>query len=94
MMKSHTITCSIDRQFREVYHFASNPENLPQWVRSFCLSVKKSGDQWQMETPTGWIEIRFALANEFGLLDHVVALPDGQSILNPMRAVANGGCQR
>lgn len=43
-----------------------------------------------METPTGWIEIRFALANEFGLLDHVVALPDGQSILNPMRAVANG----
>jgi hypothetical protein len=30
------------------------------------------------------------LANEFGILDHVVTLPDGQSNLNSMRVVANG----
>lgn len=34
--------------------------------------------------------IRFIPANKFGVLDHVVTLPDGQSILNPMRVVANG----
>src|SRR5690606_15315506 len=67
-----------------------NPENLPQWLRSFCLSVKRTGDQWQMETPTGWITIQFVPANDFGVLDHVVTLPDGQAILNPMRVVANG----
>lgn len=43
-----------------------------------------------METPTGWFAIRFVAANEFGVLDHVVTLPQGQSVLNPMRVVANG----
>ena len=90
MMNSRTITCSISRPPSKVYEFASNPENLPKWVRSFCLSVKMSGDDWLMETPTGWIGIRFVPANDFGILDHVVTLPDGQSILNPMRVVANG----
>lgn len=90
MMNSRTITCSINCPLSDVYKFASNPENLPQWVQSFCLSFKNSGDEWQMETRTGWVGIRFVPANEFGVLDHVVTLPDGQPILNPMRVVANG----
>jgi hypothetical protein len=90
MMNTRTITCSINRPPSAVYEFVSNPANLPQWVRSFCLSVKKSGDQWQMETPGGWIGIRFAPANEFGVLDHVVTLRNGQSVLNAMRVVSNG----
>ncbi len=89
-MNAQTITYSINRRAPEVYHFASNPENLPQWIKSFCLSVPKSENDWQMETPTGWIGIRFVPNNEFGVLDHTVTLPDGQSILNPMRVVANG----
>jgi hypothetical protein len=89
-MNSRTITCSINCSASDVYKFASNPANLPEWVQSFCLSVKKDGDEWQMETPTGWVGIRFVPANEFGVLDHVVQLPDGQSVLNPMRVVANG----
>jgi len=88
-MNSRTITCSINKPPATVYEFASNPENLPQWVRSFCLAVKKCGDEWQIETPTGWVGIRFVPPNELGVLDHVVTLPDGQSILNPMRVVAN-----
>lgn len=90
MMKSRTISCSINKPPATVCEFASNPEHLPQWVRSFCLSVRKSDDEWQMETPTGWIGIRFVPANDFGVLDHTVTFPDGQSILNPMRVVANG----
>lgn len=90
MMTSRTITCSLDRPAAAVYEFVSNPENLSKWVRSFCLSVRKTGDNWKMETPTGWVGIQFVPANDFGVLDHVVTLPDGQSILNPMRVVANG----
>ena len=89
-MNSRTITCSINCSASDVYKFASNPVNLPEWVQSFCLSVKKDGDEWQIKTPTGWVGIRFVPANEFGVLDHVVQLPDGQSVLNPMRVVANG----
>jgi len=90
MLNSRTITCSINKPPATVYEFASNPENLPQWVRSFCLSVRKTGDEWPMQTPTGWLGIRFVPPNELGVLDHVVTLPDGQSILNPMRVAANG----
>lgn len=90
MMNSRTITCLINKPPSVVYEFASNPENLPLWIKSFCLSVRKSGDERQMETPTGWVGIRFVPTNEFGVLDHVVTLPDGQSMLNPMRVVANG----
>lgn len=43
-----------------------------------------------METATGCIEIQFVPANEFGVLDHVVKLADGQSIRNSMRVVPNG----
>lgn len=90
MMNSRTITVSIDQAPAAVYAFASNPENLPQWVRSFCLSVRQSGNAWQMETPTGWIGIEFVPTNDLGVLDHIVTLPEGQAILNPMRVVGNG----
>jgi hypothetical protein len=90
MTNSKTITIQINRPASEVYRFASNPENLLHWVRSFGLSVKRSGDEWLMETPTGFIGIRFVPKNDFGVLDHVVTLPDGQSFLNPMRVVSNG----
>ncbi len=90
MLETRTMTVQIDRPSADVYEFASDPENLPKWVKSFCISVKKSEDAWLMETPTGVVEIQFVPANEFGVLDHVVTLPDGKSILIPMRVVANG----
>jgi hypothetical protein len=90
MMNSRTITCSINRPLSSVCEFASNPQNLPQWIRSFCLSVKQCEGTWLMETATGWMEIQFVPANEYGVLDHVVKLPDGQSIQNSMRVVPNG----
>ena len=38
----------------------------------------------------GFVGVRFTPANDFGVLDHAVMLPDGQSVMNPMRLVANG----
>jgi len=90
MMNSRTLTCFIQRSPLEVYKFAANPVNLPKWIQSFCLSVNESGDEWLMETPAGWMAICFVPENVFGVLDHTVRLPDGQSVLNPMRVVANG----
>jgi len=89
-MKSRTITVQINCPADAVYRFASNPENVPQWIRSFCLSVRQTGGEWIMETPAGLVGIRFVPKNDFGVLDHEVTLPDSQSILNPMRVVKNG----
>jgi hypothetical protein len=36
----------------------------------------------------------FAARNEFGVLDHDVTLPSGQTFYNPMRVMADGtGCE-
>ncbi len=88
MMKSRTLSISIERPAAQVYAFASNPDNLPRWITS--AKVRKSGDAWIMETPTGPIRIRLVAKNEFGVLDHFATLPDGQEILNPIRVVPNG----
>ena len=36
------------------------------------------------------MKVEFAPANPFGVLDHVVTLPDGQAFNNPMRVVPVG----
>jgi hypothetical protein len=35
----------------------------------------------------GRVEVVFAPENEFGVLDHVVRLPDGREVPNPLRVV-------
>lgn len=89
-MNSRTISVPVNSPAADVYRYASNPANLPQWIRSFCLSVRHTDEGWIMQTTTGPLGIRFVPQNDFGVLDHEVTLPDGQTIYNPMRVVSNG----
>ena len=36
-------------------------------------------------------DVEFAPHNEFGVLDHVVRLPSGETVYNPMRVIPAGG---
>lgn len=38
----------------------------------------------------GRISLAFAPPNEYGILDHWVTLPAGQTVYNPMRVIADG----
>jgi hypothetical protein len=87
---SKTRTISIDAPPERVAAFASNPENLPRWATAFVRSVRRSGDAWIAETPVGPLGIRFVAPNAFGVLDHVVRLPDGSESLSSMRVIPNG----
>ncbi|MEO8417557.1 MAG: SRPBCC family protein [Methylophilaceae bacterium] len=89
-MKSKTIVVSIAVSAAAVYEFASNPENLPRWVPSFCKSVTQTNGDWVMQSPTGPVTFRFVENNPFGVLDHSVRLPSGLEIHNPMRVIPNG----
>nr|WP_300311046.1 SRPBCC family protein [Halomonas sp.] len=74
----------------DVYAFASNPANLPQWAAGLARSeVKQDGDAWIVEAPFGRVRIRFADDNAFGVMDHDVALEDGTTFHNPMRVIPN-----
>jgi hypothetical protein len=86
--KVKNISVSINKPASEVYKFASNPENFPKWV-AFIESVSKQGDIWLGKSSLGDIKIKWSPLNEFGILDHHVTLPNGETVYNPMRIISN-----
>jgi hypothetical protein len=87
------ISVSINNAAKDVYQFASDPENFPRWVQ-FVKSIARQGDSWIAETDLGTIKIKFTPHNEFGIIDNQVKLANGNTIYNPMRAIANNkGCE-
>ena len=87
--KSKHISVSINRPANEVYEFASNPENLPQWAAGLSGSIENVKGDWIAESPMGRVKVEFAEKNKFGILDHDVTLPSGEKIYNPMRVFPN-----
>jgi Polyketide cyclase / dehydrase and lipid transport len=90
MMRSRTISVSISASPEQVYEFAGNPANLPKWAPGFVRSIANHDGRWVAETTIGEVTFNFAQRNAFGVLDHGVTLPSGESFSNPMRVVANG----
>jgi hypothetical protein len=89
--QARTITVSVDRDWREVYDFASIPQNFPRWAAGLGTRFERSGEEWTAEDPDGRsIRIRFSTPNEFGVLDHIVFAESGAESSNAMRVVANG----
>jgi len=87
--RSRHISVSIDRPPDQVYEFAANPENLPQWATGLGGSIEEVSGEWIAESPMGRIKIMFAPGNTFGILDHYVTLPSGEQVYNPMRVFPN-----
>jgi len=85
------ISVAIGRSPREVYDFASKPENLPRWARGLAGSIEKVGDDWIARSAMGAVRVRFVEPNAFGVLDHDVTLESGVSVHNPMRVLARDG---
>ena len=78
----------IDRSARDVYEYASDPRHLPEWAAGLGGPIVFEDGQWIVESPTGRMSVEFARRNEYGVLDHVVVLPDGERVYNPMRVTA------
>jgi hypothetical protein len=87
---SKHISIAIQCSPEKVYDFASNPENFPRWVTSFCLSARKVDGEWIIETTTGPIKLRFVEKNPYGVLDHFVTVSPDVKVYAPMRVIANG----
>jgi hypothetical protein len=92
--ESRHLSVYIDRPMTEVYAFASNPANLPRWAPGLGSSVVREKQNWFVETPQGRVQVMFAPDNEYGVLDHEVVTPSGDTVYVPLRAVAHGdGCE-
>jgi len=91
-MRSRTISMEIAASAETVYRCVRDPDQLPLWAAGICKSVTVENDVWHVDTGTelGTVKLAFCADNAFGVLDHTVTLPDGTSVLNPMRVVKNG----
>ena len=90
-MKSQTVTVQSTASATQVYDYAVDPTHLPHWAPGLCKSVAQFDDSWIVETPGDeTLGFAFVETNSFGVLDHTLELPSGESVLNPMRVIANG----
>ena len=87
---SRHISERIARPSDEVYDYAADPANLPQWAPGLGNSVEKIDGQWFVETSEGRVGFAFVQRNEYGVLDHYVALPSGEVVYIPLRVIADG----
>jgi hypothetical protein len=94
VQESVHVSTTIECPAADVYGYASNPLNLPVWAAGLAhQDVQLIDDQWVVDSPMGRVVVAFAPANDFGVLDHDVTLPAGETVRNPMRVIPNGdGC--
>lgn len=87
---ARVVHVSVDRDWRAVYAYASAPENMPRWASGLASGLRREGGDWIGDGgPLGDIRIRFAPPNDFGVIDHVVTLPDATSVHNALRVTPN-----
>jgi hypothetical protein len=87
---SRHLSTLINRPPDEVYEFAADPANLPEWAPGLGTSVQQIDGQWFVETSAGRVLFAFSPRNAYGVLDHEVTLPSGEVLYNPMRVTRNG----
>ena len=88
--ESRHLTVSIERPADVVYRYARDPAHLPEWAAGLAAGIRSERGEWVAESPMGRVLVRFVPVNEYGVLDHDVVLPDGTTVTNPLRVLADG----
>lgn len=94
-MPTEHVTVAIARPAAAVYAYASDPAHLVAWAAGLTTaSLEQVDGHWVTDSPMGRITIDFAPPNAYGVLDHDVTMPTGETVYNPMRVIADGdGCE-
>ncbi|MEQ8345987.1 MAG: hypothetical protein RIB84_18025 [Sneathiellaceae bacterium] len=90
LLETRVVSQSIERPWQEVYAFAAEPRNMPQWASGLGASLERVEGDWVAQGPEGPVRVRFSERNGFGVLDHHVVLAPGVEVLVPLRVLPNG----
>lgn len=87
-MQSRHVSRVIAASPHDVIAIAGDPARLPSWAAGLAQGeVELDGDAVRVASPMGTVTVTFVDANDLGVLDHAVRLPDGATVRNPMRVV-------
>ena len=90
-MESRHVSIWIEAEPEAVYEFAADPQTWPRWAAGLAEGgLRQSADGWVADSPMGQVTVEFAPPNSFGVLDHVVRLPSGGAVYNPLRVIPGG----
>ncbi|CDP52885.1 SRPBCC family protein [Paradevosia shaoguanensis] len=97
MLKSRTITISINRPVADVYAYLSDPSNMPNWTTALGERFERvEGNVWHAavpDDPRGPVTVRFSPRNDWGVLDYEVSRSGEEPLMVPLRVFANQeGC--
>jgi len=74
----------------QVVDYLAQAVNLPSWAIDFCQEILVGTDDHHVLTPHGWARLRIETNVEAGVVDLVVAGPEGVAGTYYMRAVGLG----
>jgi hypothetical protein len=90
-MRSTHVSVWIDVAPDAVYTYASDPRRMADWAAGLAEGgLRLTPRGWVADSPMGEVTVEFAAPNTLGVLDHVVQLPSGEAVYNPMRVVPAG----
>lgn len=90
-MESRHISVWITAAPEAVYEFAADPQTWPRWAAGLAEGgLRQTAQGWVADSPMGEVTVELAPRNDFGVLDHVVRLPTGEAVYNPMRVQPGG----
>ena len=90
-MESRHVSAWIEAAPEAVYEFAADPQTWSKWAAGLAEGgLRQTADGWVADSPMGQVTVEFAPPNEFGVLDHVVRLPSGEAVYNPLRVIPGG----
>ncbi len=74
-----------------VYAHAADPRQMTNWAAGLAESgLRQTSHGWVADSPMGEVTVEFTPTNTLGVLDHVVHLPSGEAVYNPMRVLPAG----
>lgn len=89
-MRSIHVSEVVARTPAAVYDYARDATRLPEWASGLAVGVVEGdADGLVVDSPMGRVRVAYVERNPYGVLDHLVELPDGTDVLNPMRVVAH-----
>ncbi|MGW5350646.1 SRPBCC family protein [Streptomyces sp. NPDC004031] len=88
--ESRHLAVRIARPAADVYAYAADPTHLPAWAHGLSGAIRQEGEVWIADSPMGRVTVAFAPPNDFGVLDHDVTLPTGETVHNPVRVLPDG----